>query len=67
MAKYLIEQGVSLTAAIKNAIPDLKAIKSICETNKSIVKRELQKDVSILESVALNKNNIDDIINYLAE
>ncbi len=67
MAKYLIEQGVSFTAAIRKAIPDLEAIKSICEVNKSIVKRELQKDVSILEYIALNRSDVNDIIKYLAE
>jgi ankyrin repeat protein len=45
----------------------LEAIKSICEVNKSIVKHELQKDVSILESIARNRNYINDVIKYLAE
>ncbi|MEC4734499.1 MAG: ankyrin repeat domain-containing protein [Wolbachia endosymbiont of Halictus tumulorum] len=69
MAKYLREQGVSFTAAIKNAIPDLEVIKSICEVNKSIVKHELQKDTSILYAIISREfnNDINDIIKYLIE
>lgn len=55
--------------AIKNAIPDLEAIKSICEVNKSIVKLELQKYVSILQALAYRifDNYVNDTIKYLAE
>lgn len=69
IAKYLIEQGVSFSAAVKKAIMkrNLGLVKSICEINKSIAKHELQQNPEPLQSATYDHKFNDKIARYLIE
>ncbi|WP_265041645.1 ankyrin repeat domain-containing protein [Wolbachia endosymbiont (group B) of Melanostoma mellinum] len=69
IAKYLIEQGVSFSAAVKKAIMkrNLGLVKSICEINKSIAKHELQQNPEPLQSATYDHKFNDKIVRYLIE
>ncbi|WP_264375894.1 MULTISPECIES: ankyrin repeat domain-containing protein [unclassified Wolbachia] len=67
IAKYLIEQGVSFSAAVKKAIMkrNLGLVKSICQINKSITKHELQQNPEPLQSATYDHKFNDKIARYL--
>lgn len=69
IAKYLIEQGVSFSAAVKKAIMkrNLGLVKSICQINKSIAKHELQQNPEPLQSATYDHKFNDKIARYLIE
>ncbi|UIP92745.1 ankyrin repeat domain-containing protein [Wolbachia endosymbiont of Anopheles demeilloni] len=69
MAEYLIEKGISFSAAVKKAVQrrDLESVKSICQVSSLIAKDELQQDSNSLESATYDHKFNDKIAKYLIE
>ncbi len=69
MAKYLIEKGISFSAAVTKAVQsrDLESVKSICQMNSLIAKDELQQNSKPLESATYDHKFNDKIARYLIE
>ncbi|WP_265022911.1 ankyrin repeat domain-containing protein [Wolbachia endosymbiont (group B) of Ischnura elegans] len=69
MAKYLIEKGISFSAAVTKAVQsrDLESVKSICQMNSLIGKDELQQNSKPLESATYDHKFNDKIARYLIE
>ncbi|MFT4314752.1 MAG: ankyrin repeat domain-containing protein [Wolbachia pipientis] len=69
MAEYLIEKGISFSAAVTKAVQsrDLESVKSICQMNSLIAKDELQQNSKPLESATYDHKFNDKIARYLIE
>lgn len=69
MAEYLIEKGISFSAAVTKAVKrrDLESVKSICQINSLIAKDELSQNPEPLESATYDHKFNDKIARYLIE
>lgn len=69
MAKYLIEKGISFSAAVTKAVRrrDLESVKSICQVSSLIAKDELQQNPEPLQSATYDHKFNDKIARYLIE